>query len=314
MQQVIVTLTMNPSLDKSTKAAHVMPEHKLRCEAARMEPGGGGLNVARALYKLGGAARALFTSGGSPGAMLQQLLEKEGIAQHALPIQGATRESFAVLEESTGQQYRFVLPGPTLQEAEWQGCLDVLATLDPKPDWIVASGSLPPGVPDDFYARVAQMAHSLGARAIVDTSGAALRAMAQAEVYLLKPNLRELSQLANQPLNDEEQQERVARELIETGHSQAVVVSIGAAGALLVSKEDCLRVRSPSVPVISKIGAGDSLTAGLTLALARGWPLRQAVAFGVAAGAAAVVMTPGTELCRREDAEKLYQRLSVALT
>lgn len=264
--------------------------------------------MSRAIRKLGGQSLALYTCGGPPGAILQQLLEDEGIVQCALPMQGWTRESFAVLEESTSQQYRFSLPGPQMQESEWKQALAQLATLTPRPDWLVASGSLPLGLPDDFYAQVARLGKDLGMRVIVDTSGPALHAMVEAEAFLLKPNLRELRQLMGQPLDEEAAQEDALQKLIQAGHAQAVVLSLGSAGVLLATKEGCQRLRSPIVPIVSKIGAGDSLVAGLTLALARGWPLVEAVGYGVAASAACV-MTPGTGLCRLADAERLYQRI-----
>ena len=169
----------------------------------------------------------------------------------------------------------------------------------------------PPGVPDDFYARLARLGDELGAKVIVDTSQRALCAAVEAGVYLIKPNLRELSQLAGRDLEDEADQERVAGEIVRNGGARYVVVSLGAAGVLLVSEDGCERMRAPTVPIKSKVGAGDSMVAGIVLSLARGMPPREAVRFGVAAGAAAV-MTPGTELCRREDTERLYERIKAA--
>ena len=307
-QASIVTLTLNPTVDKSVHVDRVIPEHKLRCHTARQEPGGGGLNVARAIHKLGGTATALYACGGLTGARLQQLLTGEGIQHQPLAVQGETRESFAVFEESTTQQFRFSLPGPQLMQSEWEQVFAALQTITPRPEWLVASGSLPPGVPDDFYARLGQAGKELGMRVIVDTSGPALHALAKAEVFLLKPNLRELGQLLQQTLEDETEQERALQELIATGHAQAVVLSLGGAGVLLATEKECVRLRSPIVPIKSKIGAGDSLVAGLTLALARDWPLLEAVRYGVAASAACI-MTEGTELCRLADTERLYARI-----
>ncbi|MBP6819952.1 MAG: 1-phosphofructokinase family hexose kinase [Acidobacteria bacterium] len=307
-QQIIATLTLNPAFDKSARVDQVVPEHKLRCHSAQQEAGGGGVNVARAIHKLGGQALALYTCGGLTGTALKQLLTDEAIQHQPLPIKDWTRESFAVLEESTGLQYRFSLPGPHLQTAEWRQALTVLQTLEPRPQWLVASGSLPTGVPDDFYAQVARIGKELGISVIVDTSGPALHAMADAEAFLLKPNLRELNQLTGQSLDNEAEQERAVCELIESGHAQAIVLSLGSAGVLLATAQGCLRLRSPIVPIVSKIGAGDSLVGGLTLALARGWPLTEAVTYGVAASAACV-MTPGTELCRLAETDRLYQSL-----
>jgi 6-phosphofructokinase 2 len=305
--QVIATLTMNPTIDKSCSVEQVIPGRKLRCQPPRLEPGGGGINVSRAIQRLGGQSVAPYTAGGATGHMLQDLLGDKGVINHRpIPIEGLTRQNLTVLEQSSEQQYRFGMPGPTLQDTEWQQCLDQVAVLEPQTGYIVASGSLPSGVPDDFYARVARLARELGSRFVLDTAGEPLRLATREGVYLLKPNLRELRQLAGRELDDESQQEAAAREIVETGQSEVVVVSLGAAGALLVSSTIHQRLRSPTVPIRSRVGAGDSMLAGIVLALAQDESPSDAVRFGVAAGAAAVI-TPGTELCRREDVKWLYE-------
>jgi 6-phosphofructokinase 2 len=306
--QSIVTLTMNPSIDINSSVDHVVAERKLRCKPPRYEPGGGGINVSRAIQILGGESLALYPAGGYYGRMLQDLLDREGLNHSSFPIRGLTRETLIISEESTGQQFRFGMPGPTFGEAEWQHCLDRLFSLDPKADYVVASGSLPPGVPKDFYARIGNWSKGHGGKVIVDTSGEALHLALEAGVYLIKPNMRELGELANHEIEDEVELERVAMEMVERGKSEVVVVSLGAAGALMVSKDGYEHFRTPTVPIKSKVGAGDSMVAGIARSLAQGKTLREAVRFGVAAGAAAV-MTPGTELCRREDTERLYQQM-----
>jgi len=308
---MIVTLTMNPTIDMSTGVNHVVAERKLRCKPLFREPGGGGVNVSRAIRRLGGESITLYPAGGAAGHMLRDLLDKEGLEHRPIPIEGLTRENLIVFEESSRRQFRFGMPGPGLNESEWKRCLEELTAISPKPDYLIASGSLPPGVPDDFYARVARLGAKLGARVIVDTSGEPLRLAAHASVYLLKPNMRELRELTGEELRDERQQERVAKEIVDSGHAEVVVVSLGAAGSLMVSKDGCERLRAPIVPIESRVGAGDSMVAGIVLSLARDKPIREAVEFGVAAGAAAV-MTPGTELCRREDVERLYELITLS--
>ena len=304
----IATLTMNPAVDKSSAVNQVVAEWKLRCDSPVYEPGGGGINVSRAMGKLGGDSVAFYPAGGLAGRMLIDLLDGEGLQHRAMSIAGVTRENFTVLEKSTGRQYRFGMPGPTLQEAEWRRCLEEILPLLPEIDYLVASGALPPGVPPDFYGQLARLAREHNTRLVVDTSGEALRLAVEEGVFLIKPNLREFAELMGRESVDGLEEERLARELVAAGRSEAVVVSLGAAGVLAASAEGTERVRAPLVPIISKVGAGDSTVAGLVLALARGrsWP--EAVRFGVAAGAAAV-MTPGTELCRREDVERLYAQL-----
>jgi 6-phosphofructokinase 2 len=303
----IITLTMNPAIDKSASVAQVIAERKLYCDSPRFEPGGGGVNVSRAIRKLGGESTAIFPCGGTTGEHLLELLQQEGLACGPIPVKGRTRENLVVLEESSGQQFRFGMPGTALNEKEWRSCLDILATVDQKPDYIVASGSLPPGVPDDFYAHVARIGKGLGAMVVVDTSGNPLRRALEEGVYLIKPNIRELGELTGSGLRDGAGQEEIAMEMVRSGKSEVIALSLGAGGVLLVSAYGCERLRTPVVPIKSKVGAGDSMVAGIVLRLARGDKVQDAVRFGVAAGAAAV-MTPGSELCRREDAERLYRQ------
>ena len=188
----IVTLTMNPAVDLSTSVDRVVPVHKLRCSPARRDPGGGGINVARVATRLGAAVKALYPRGGDTGALLRRLIDGEGIASLAVHVAGETREDITVFEEDTGEQFRFVFPGPELSRAEWRECLSAIGRLKGRPAIFVASGSLPPGVPEDFYAQAARAAKACGARVIVDTSGAALKAALEAGLFLIKPNLREL--------------------------------------------------------------------------------------------------------------------------
>jgi 6-phosphofructokinase 2 len=245
--------------------------------------------------------------------LFSDLLSQEGLDHHVIDIGGCTRENLIVLEESTGRQFRFGMPGPALQDEEWKRCLTELSGIDPRPDYIVASGSLPPGVPEDFYARVARLAKESGSRMIVDASGTALAQALQEGVYLVKPNLREVNEFAGRKADSETDPADLARRIVSSGKSEVVVISTGAAGAMLVTGDGCEHLRAPAVPIKSKVGAGDSMVAGIVLSLARGRPLLEAVRFGVAAGAAAV-MTPGTELCRRKDTESLYKRMTSEAT
>lgn len=305
----IVTLTMNPCIDESTSVRHVVADRKLRCHEPSREPGGGGINVARALHRLGASTLAIYPAGGPAGDLLRSLLESEGVPQLPLPITAWTRENVNVLEEETGRQFRFVFPGPRLAAADWEACLRALDSLEPGPAWILASGSLPLGVPVDFYARVARSARRVSARFALDASGEALSRALLEGVSLVKPSLREFQQLTGLRDAEESHLAREAAKLIAAGRCEAIVLSLGVAGALAVRAEGAERMVSPTVPVRSTVGAGDTLLAGIVLRLQQGWTFSQAVRFGVAA-AAATVMRPGTELCRREDAERLYEQIS----
>jgi 6-phosphofructokinase 2 len=245
--------------------------------------------------------------------MLGDLLDQEGLDHHAIRVEGWTRENLIVREESTGQQFRFGMPGPVLQDIECNRCLTELLKIDPRPDYIVASGSLPPGAPEDFYARVARLARDLGSRMILDASGEALSQALHEGVFLVKPNLREAKDLSEYEMKNASNHEDLAAWIVSSGQSEVVVVSVGAAGAMVMTKDGCEHLRAPTVPIKSKVGAGDSMVAGIVLSLAKGLALKDAVRFGVAAGAAAV-MTPGTELCRRKDAERLYKRMTSEAT
>ncbi len=299
---------MNPAIDKSSSVDHVIAERKLYCKAPHYEPGGGGVNVARAIKKLGGESVLLYPAGGLTGYRLKDLLEQEGINHRPVLIEGMTRESLVMLEESTGQQFRFGMPGPALSNEEWERCLDELSAISLKPDYLVASGSLPPGVPSDFYARVARTGKDKGAKVIIDASGDALNRALQEGVYLIKPNVREFREMVGQDIKEELQIEAEAIKMVRRGWCEILVISLGSAGALMVSEDVIERIRQPTVPIVSKVGAGDSMVAGIVLSLSQDKTLRDSVLFGVVTGAAAV-MTPGTELCRREDAERLYEKM-----
>ena len=308
----IVTLTMNPALDIATATERVVPAHKLRCEAPRYDPGGGGINVARAVHALGGDALAIFPAGGAAGEMIRHLLHEESVAHEAITIAGFTRESLAVDERRTGKQYRFILPGPEIDAADQQRCLDALSHAAPQADYIVASGSLPLGVPEDFYARVAELAQQHGKRFVLDTSGPALRAAGHG-IYLLKPSLRELAELAGREIRNEDHEDAAALEVIAQGRSEIVVVSLGARGALVASGRESAHL--PAIPTHAKstVGAGDSMLAGIVLGLCRGLGLLDAVRFGIAAGTAAL-LGDGTQLCNQSDVERLYAAAAAQTT
>ncbi len=300
----VVTLCMNPALDITTSTQSVRPTDKLRCAAARYDPGGGGINVAHVAEVLGASATAIFPAGGPAGEMVHRLLTAEGLTTHRVAIGGVTRESFTVNEASTGRQFRFVLPGPELTLAEQTECLLQLRRAAASAAIVVASGSLPPGVPEDFYQQVATMCAELGAMFLLDTSGGGLEHV-NSGVFLLKPSLRELRECVGRELSTEAEQLAAAQELIRRGTARHVLVSLGAQGALLAGRDGGTRYPAVPVPPGSGVGAGDAMVAGVAVGLVRGWPLTEAVRLGVAAGAA-MLLTPGTAPCTRHDTERLF--------
>ncbi|MGZ4514895.1 MAG: 1-phosphofructokinase family hexose kinase [Mycobacterium sp.] len=300
----IVTLTMNPALDITTSVGVVRPTDKLRCSATRYDPGGGGINVARIARVLGGSVLAVFPAGGSHGGLVTSLLSDAEVPFRRIPIGAQTRESFTVNETSTGQQYRFVLPGPQLTIPEQEQCLDQLRIAAESAGFVVASGSLPPGVPADYYQRVADICQQLGVSLILDTSGGGLQQISSG-VFLLKASVRELRECVGRRLATEPEQFAAARELIDRGRAQVVVVSLGSYGALLATRHTSQRFSAVPMRSGSGVGAGDAMVAAITVALSRGWPLAKSVRLGIAAGSA-MLMTPGTEVCERADVERLF--------
>ncbi|MFN3570569.1 MAG: 1-phosphofructokinase family hexose kinase [Polaromonas sp.] len=306
----ILTLTMNPALDVSTSTDKVTDTHKLRCAAAQFHPGGGGINVARVLQRLGSNCLALYPAGGMNGQRLRQLLDQEQVRSQSLAIAGETRESFHVHETTSGRDFRFVLPGPVLAPAEWQACLDVVSAAAAPPSWLVASGSLPPGVPVDFYAQLTRLARRRGSRVVLDSSGPALAAALAEGVHLIKPSLRELRELTGLPLETDPQRLAAARSIIAAGQAQIVALSLGEEGALLVTADQALRASAVPVAVASTIGAGDSFVGGLVWALSRQTDLAQAFRYAMGSAAAAL-LSAGTALCQPADVERLSRQVHI---
>ena len=307
----IVTLTINPAIDIFVNVGQVEPTAKMRCSQPKRDPGGGGINVARVAHRLGSSVAAIYPTGGAIGKLLQRLVEREGIDSLVTPSHVETRENFTAYEESTGAQYRFVLPGATLHRAEWEACLERLASLPASPKFFVASGSEPPGVPDDFFARAVRLAKRHGARTVVDTTGAALKAVLAEGVTLIKPNLVELTAFVDGPLDNDADCIAACRKLTDSGRVEVVALTLGEQGALLVTATQAWRAQPMAIDAVSTVGAGDSFLGGLVSALAAGQPLEQAFRVAVAAASAAV-MSPGTELCRETEVKRLLPQVKIS--
>lgn len=306
----IVTLTINPSVDIFVDVDRVEPTRKLRCSTPKRDPGGGGINVARVAYRLGSDVAAIYPVGGVIGKLLQRLVEREGIESLVTPSHVETRENFTAYEHESGEQYRFVLPGSKLHRTEWEACLDKLVSLPRKPKFVVVSGSVPPGVPDDFFARVVKEAKKLGAQTVVDTSGAALAAVLDEGVTMFKPNLNELADFFGAALETDAARVAACRKLIVSGRAQAVALTLGEDGALLVTAKRAWKAQALAIEVTSAVGAGDSFVGGMVSALAAGQPIEEAFRVAVAAGSAAV-MSPGTELCREAEVKRLLPLVEI---
>jgi 6-phosphofructokinase 2 len=298
----VLTVTLNPALDLSTATDEVRPGPKLRCDMPRVEPGGGGVNVSRAIRALGGDSTALVALGGATGAQMAALLEGEGLRTERLDAPGDTRQSLAVTDRGTGEQYRFVMPGPVWDDDDLDRAIDLASSLASPGGWVALSGSLPQGLPADVAARLSKPLAERGAQLLADTSGAPLRALvsAPAQLAALRVDHAEAEDIAGRPLTDIAETARFAADLVARGVARAVLLARGAEGNILATAEGTWIASCPKRPVVSAVGAGDSFVAGLLLALSRGTTLPEALRHGAAAASAAVI-TPGTELCRHSD-------------
>ena len=302
----IVTLTINPSLDKSTHFAKLVAEQKIRCEKPRYDAGGGGINVSKAIAKLGGKSTCVFTSGGSSGEMLKDLIAKEKLESIVIKTKNWTRENFIAFDTSTQSQYRFGFPGNELYDDETAKIIEVVSNLEAS--YLVISGSLNEGLPTNFYQKIAETAKASRIKVIVDTPGEALKKVLETGVFMIKPNIGELAKLIGIERLELLDVEKGAKNLVDKGAAEIVVVSLGAEGAILVSKDTTEFVPAPKVAKKSTVGAGDSMVGGMVWALSQNKSLKEVIQIGVCCGTAAT-MNEGTQLFKVKDVEKLFKEM-----
>jgi len=302
----ILTITFSPCVDKSFSIPELIPEKKLRTSIPKTEPGGGGINVARVLARLGTNAIALYPSGGYTGQALDELIAKEHIPAIPVKTRNETRENVIVLETSTNKQFRFTMPATSLSEKEIERLLESIEHVK-KPDFIVVSGSLPAGIAPNIFSRIAIVGKKK-AKLVVDTSGEGLKYAVDQGVYLIKPNISELAYLAGKEYLHTNEIVHHAKSIIKTKNCEIIVVSLNAAGAVLITKNATVAVTPPAVKVKSTVGAGDSMVAGIVYALSRGDGIETASQYGVACGTAAT-LNAGTELCHKKDVEALFNQI-----
>jgi 6-phosphofructokinase 2 len=302
----ILTVTVNPALDVTTSVARLEPQRKLRCAPPVLDAGGGGANVSRAIHELGGESRAFVALGGNTGRQFAQLLRQAGVEYVEFPLPGETRSSMTVMEEASGLHYRFVLPGPEQSQQTGEEMLAELGRLiDENVHYVVASGSLLPGMRTDFYARLGDIVRWQGAKLILDTHGEALKEALAGLPYLIRLNEIEARELAHETGRDAPVAE-LARVLVNRKVAEVVVIGLGEQGSLVTTASGQFSIAPPKVAVRSMVGAGDSYVAALTLGLSRGWSLEAANRYGVAAAASAVT-GEATELCSRPGTEELFK-------
>jgi len=306
----IVTITFSPCIDKSFSVEELLAEKKLRASTPKLEPGGGGINVARVLIRLGANAVAVYPSGGHMGKTLDELMTNEKVPAISVETQHETRENIVVLETLTNRQFRFTMPAVNLNETEVERMLEHIEQLKGL-DFIVVSGSLPVGISPLVFSRINAIAGRQKAKVIVDTSGEMVKHAVYEGVFLIKPNVSELAYLAGKQSLGADEIAHEAKQIIRTQKCEIIVVSMGAAGAMLVTRDETILIKPPAVEIKSTVGAGDSMVAGIVFALSRGRSIETAVKYGVACGTA-TTLNDGTELCHKKDVETLFNQICIS--
>jgi len=305
--QDILTITLNPAVDVATSTDHVTAGQKLRCASVQTDPGGGGINVSRAIRILGGQSRALVAIGGPTGKKLRHLLRDQGIAYVPFRAPGETRQSLAVTDQSTGAQYRFVMPGPVWDGERQHSLLDMLDDIASDDGLVVLSGSLPLGVVDHFALDISKRLAQTRARLIADVSGPALRCLASRPpntLFALRMDQLEAETLAQRRLESRADTADFAQSLRTKNVAEIVLIARGSDGNVMATPDGVWHATAPRVAVVSKVGAGDSFVGAFTLSLARAETLERALVYATAAASAAV-MTHATHLCTRADTDQL---------
>lgn len=307
----IVTLTVNPALDKSTSVNQLVHTQKMYSEAPLFSPGGGGINVSRVLKRLDIDSLAIMQASGPNGDHLKAMLKSEDIQMACFNTKSWTRENFAVNEKSTQLQYRFDMPGPEITVMELKTVSNMVQANVKAGDYLVLSGSLPPSVSPSFYRDICQWAKTTEVKVILDSKGEALKEALSVGVYLVKPNLGELAELHEKDWISNQEAIEFAKQMIDQKQAELVVVSLGDQGAFLLSKDGLEMMKSPEVKVKSAVGAGDSMVAGIVYALDHQMPLDSALRYGIACGTA-TVLSEGTNLCSVNDVNAIYKKLASA--
>ncbi len=306
---MIVTVTLNPSLDSTITVSGLRVGESNRWTSLRSDAGGKGIDVSRAIHEMHEQTVAYGFIGGDEGRVLEILLDQEGVPFSFTPVEQATRTNFIINDTRAHQQTIINARGPHISREELARLIEKLRRISPLPDAMVISGSVPPGVPADIYYSLIRESRRYRVRTILDSAIRWLREGIRAKPYLIKPNVSEAEELLETELPTEEAIIRAALDLVKMG-IEVAVISRGKDGLIAATKESVVKAVPPSVKVRSAVGAGDCTLAGLSLKLTAGEPLVEACRLGVAMGTAAV-LTPGTALCRRADVERLLPEVEV---
>lgn len=303
----IITVTANPCIDKTIWVEQLIPDKKLKAKHPEDEPGGGGINVSRAIKYLGFESTAIYFSGSYNGKYLDELMAQEKINSSSISIQANTRMNLMLIDESNNKEYRVGMDGPNVTEQEQQKLLKNIATHNA--EIAVLSGSLPSSIDAGFYASITAQLKYSNTKIIVDTSGKALEEVIKQKIFLLKPNINELSILCG--INEDSSIDEIkeaTQNLLSKINCTSIVVSLGGNGALLVNKAEAHHIIPPKVEVKSTVGAGDCMVAGLTLAISQNKSWKEILQYGIACGTAATLVS-GKSLCTKKDVDRILQSI-----
>lgn len=304
---MIYTLTLNPAIDRELTVPVMELDSVLRASESRVDFGGKGFNVSRLLKGMEASSIAIGFLGGRAGELLQDGLQNLGISTDFVWVSGETRTNVSIVTQSHDHYIKVNEMGPLVDAAKQKELLDKIDLLAKCGDWWVLAGSLPPGIADDFYARILNVLNKHEARAILDTMGESLRLGCAEKPYLVKPNTEEAYSLTGLPIGTPAEIAVAAAEIRKMG-AQNVVVSMGKAGALLQTPEGTWLTHSPKIKEKNPIGAGDSMVGGLVWALTQGIALKESLGWGVASGAATASLS-GTEVGSRPLIEELFSQV-----
>ena len=306
---MIATVTLNPSLDETVTVEGLILDEANRWTSLRRDPGGKGINVSRVIHELRGKTTAYGFIGGIDGVALKHLLEKQHVPFDFIQIKENTRSNLIITNLKTYRQTRIDAPGPRVSRNELKNLIDKITNIKPKPDFIVFAGSVPPGVPKDIYRQLIEEVKRHGTKTVLDSDNDWLKEGIKAKPNVIKPNIHEAEELLEVKLKSEEAIARAAKALVARG-IETVVISRGKDGLIFADEDRVLKAVVPEVEIKSTVGAGDSAIAGLVLKLSRGEKSEEACRWAAAAGTAAA-LTPGTELCRRDDVKNLLPYIRV---
>jgi 1-phosphofructokinase family hexose kinase len=304
---MIYTLTLNPAIDRELTVTEVQFDAVLSAVKSQVDFGGKGFNVSRLLKSMGMPSTALGFVGGRTGERLRSGLQALDIATDFVSISGETRTNISIVTEKHDHYIKVNEKGPLVDEAKQRELLDKIASTAAAGDWWVLAGSLPPGVPDSFYAQIIEILNERNAVTVLDTTGESLRLGCEAKPFIVKPNVEEAQKLTGLPVDTPSQIATAAAELRSLG-TQNVVISLGKKGALLQTAEESWLVHGPKIKEKNPIGAGDSMVGGLVWALTQDITLKEALGWGVASGAATASLS-GTEVGSRLLIEELFSRV-----